>query len=120
MRSAHPPAARHPRGVRRWAHEREAWLWQEFQRDRATVRAGIQPGGALTPGARQALHRWFGNYRKAPEGWPYEAGYWVGMRIAAAYLDRSPDKAAAIEALIQARDPAAILSASGYAPTAPR
>ncbi len=104
----------------RWAREREAWLWQEFQRDRAAVRSGIQPGGALTPAARQALHRWFGNYRKAPEGWPYEAGYWVGMRIAAAYLDRSPNKAAAIETLIQARDPAAILSASGYAPTAPR
>jgi len=102
-----------------WAREREAWLWQEFQRDRATVRAGVQPDGALSAGARQALHRWFGNYRNAPQGWPYEAGYWVGMRIAAAYLDRSTDKAAAIETLIQARDPANILSMSAYAPTKP-
>ena len=103
----------------RWAREREAWLWQEFQRDRATVRGGVQPDGGLTPGARQALRRWFGNYRNAPQGWPYEAGYWVGMQIAAAYLNKSTDKATAIETLIQARDPGDILTKSRYAPTDP-
>lgn len=36
------------------------------------------------------------------------------MRIAEAYVERAPDKRAAIRELLELRDPAAILKASGY------
>jgi hypothetical protein len=98
-----------------WGRPREAWLWTEFQRDRAIVKAGKQPDGNLNDAANKAVHRWIGNYGDAPKGWPFEAGYWVGMQIAAAYVDRATDKRAAIDALIELRDPVAILEASGYA-----
>lgn len=99
-----------------WALEREAWLWREFQHDRDIVRRGTTAGGASNAEAGKAVARWFGNYQRAPEGWPYEAGYWVGMRIAQAYVSRSSDKKAAINTLIDLRDPAAILAQSGYDP----
>ena len=88
-----------------WARGREAWLWREFQRNRQTM---------LTDPDSPRFKRWFANYGAAPEGWPSEAGYWIGMRIAEAYVARSPDKRAAMDALIELRDPAAILDASGY------
>ena len=95
-----------------WARQREAWLWQEFQRDRQAMQAD---GASLRdPVASKRFRRWFVNYGAAPEGWPYEAGYWVGMRIAEAYVARAADKRAAIRELIALRDPAAILKASGY------
>lgn len=97
-----------------WARPQEAALWAQFQADRATVRAGTQPDGRMTPDARAARDRWFANYRKAPPGWPHEAGYWVGMRIAEAYLARAADKRAALDVLLKAEDPVAILAASGY------
>jgi hypothetical protein len=36
------------------------------------------------------------------------------MRIAEAYLARAADKSAALDVLLKAEDPAAILAASGY------
>jgi hypothetical protein len=66
------------------------------------------------PMASSRFLRWFANYGSAPEGWPYEAGYWVGMRIAEAYVAHAHDKHAAIRDLIELRDPGAILKASGY------
>ncbi len=97
-----------------WARPREAALWAQFLADRETVRAGLQADGSLSPDARAARSRWFANYRNAPAGWPHEAGYWIGMRIAEQYLARATDKAAALNALLNAEDPAAILRASGY------
>jgi hypothetical protein len=102
-----------------WGRAREAALWAEFEADRAVVRAGTGADGSTTKAADAAVRRWFGNYGAAPPGWPYEAGYWVGMRIAQGYLDRATDKRAAIETLLKAEDPAAILAASGYRPAAP-
>lgn len=99
----------------RWARAREAELWAQFQADRAIVRSGTGADGRLTAEARAARDRWFANYNKAPPGWPHEAGYWVGMRIAEAYLERAADKRAALEVLLAADDPAAILAASAYA-----
>jgi hypothetical protein len=64
--------------------------------------------------ARAAFHRWFANAGHAPEGWPYELGYWVGMRIAEAYVARAADPHRAMDELIEAKDPAAMLKASGY------
>jgi hypothetical protein len=97
-----------------WGRAREAWLWAEFERDRAIVKAGKLPDGNLNADANKSVHRWIGNYGDAPAGWPFEQGYWVGMQIAAAYVDRATDKQSAIDALIELRDPVAILKASGY------
>lgn len=97
-----------------WAREREAWLWQEFQRDRQAMLAERASG--QDPMASTRFRRWFANYGSAPAGWPYEAGYWVGMRIAEGYVAHATDKHAAIRELLVLRDPAAILAASGYAP----
>lgn len=79
-----------------WARQREAWLWQEFQRDRQAMLADSD--SPRKPTSSSHLKRWFANYGSAPEGWPYEAGYWVGMRIAEAYVARAADKRAAIRA----------------------
>jgi hypothetical protein len=57
----------------------------------------------------------FANHGNPPAGWPYEAGYWAGMRIAEACVARAADKRTAIRDLIELRDPAAILKAGGYA-----
>lgn len=93
-----------------WASQREAWLWQQFEADRRKLT------NPEDPAAEAIFKRWFANYGNAPEGWPFEAGYWVGMRIAESYVARASDKRAAIEALIAMEDPQAILAASGYAP----
>lgn len=95
-----------------WARQRESWLWQEFQRDRQAMQADSECLRKRSASPR--FRRWFANYGSAPEGWPYEAGYWVGMRIAEAYVARANDKHAAIRDLVELRDPGAILKASGY------
>jgi hypothetical protein len=95
-----------------WARPQEALLWQEFQRDRAAIRGGSGDVNKLV--ASPHFRRWFANCGSAPEGWPCEAGYWIGMRIAEAYVAQAADKRAAIRELIALRDPAAILAASGY------
>lgn len=93
-----------------WAREREAWLWQQFEADRRKLTDPEDPA------SEAIFKRWFANYGAAPEGWPFEAGYWIGMRIAESYVERATDKRAAIDALIAMEDPRAILAASGYAP----
>jgi hypothetical protein len=95
-----------------WARPREAWLWQEFQRDRQAIRGSNASVSELISSPH--FRRWFANCRSAPEGWPCEAGYWLGMRIAEAYVAHASDKRAAIRELLEFRDPAAILKASGY------
>ncbi len=95
-----------------WARQREAWLWQEFERDRKAMLADSD--SLRNPLSSSRFRRWFANYGSAPAGWPYEAGYWVGMRIAEAYVANAPDKPAAIRELLELRDPGAILKVSGY------
>ena len=96
-----------------WAAPQEQKLWQMFRADIAAAR----PEAAKTSpaAARTATHRWLENYGSAPPGWPYEAGYWVGMRIWRAYYDRAADKHAAIQEMLTWDDPDLILKASGYA-----
>lgn len=94
-----------------WARPQEAGLWQAFQRDRDAIKGGGDVNRLI---ASPHFRRWFANCGSAPEGWPCEAGYWVGMRIAEAYVARASDKRAAIRELIELRDPGAILKASGY------
>ncbi|KQV45161.1 basic secretory protein-like protein [Massilia sp. Root335] len=95
-----------------WARPQEAALWQAFQRDRAAIRGSGDGVNKLV--ASPHFRRWFANCGAAPDGWPCEAGYWIGMRIAEAYVARAADKRAALRALIELRDPDAILKASGY------
>lgn len=97
-----------------WARQREAWIWREFEADRKKVAAGTLPDGDLTPEAGKAFRRWFGNAGSPPPGWPDELGYWVGMRIAEAYLARATDPYPAIERLIDADSPKTLLAESGY------
>lgn len=95
-----------------WARQRESWLWQEFQRDRQAMLADSD--SLRNPITSPRFKRWFANCGAAPEGWPCEAGYWVGMRIAEAYVAHAPDKHAAIDKLLELQDPVAILKSSGY------
>jgi len=98
----------------KWARAREQWIWKEFQSDAAIVRAGAGPDGQLTERAQAAFRRWFGNAGDPPPGWPDELGYWVGMRIAQAYVAASSDQYEALDDLLQPDSPASILQKSGY------
>lgn len=59
--------------------------------------------------------RWLYN-QQGKDGWPGDLGYWVGYRVAKSYYNRTPDKVAAIKAIIEMRDPAAFLAESGWLP----
>lgn len=99
-----------------WGRAQEAEVWRRFQADREIVRRTRRPDGSFPDEGQAALSRWFGNARSAPPGMPSEAGYWVGMQIARAYVARAADPRRAIEALIRLESPARILADSGYAP----
>jgi len=99
-----------------WAKSREAQLWAEFEADRRRVAESRNGPFSAGNAGNAAIRRWFMNYGSAPAGWPSEAGYWVGMRIAEAFVARSGDRKAAIEILIAAQDPVEILRQSGYSP----
>lgn len=102
-----------------WASEREAWLWAEFQTDRQIVQEEIAQGANLenrTARMNAAAGRWIQNFRNAPEGWPHEAGYWIGRQIISAYLEQQDDPTAALLDLLSMSDPLAVLAASAYNP----
>ncbi|MEJ1935331.1 hypothetical protein WDZ92_34480 [Nostoc sp. NIES-2111] len=102
-----------------WAKANETWLWKEFEQDRQAL-VNERGDGAQLPDSPEGMarfKRWFANAGRPPEGWPSEAGYWIGMRIAQAYVNRAPDRGIAIRELIEMRDPLAILAASGYRPS---
>ena len=82
--------------VHAWAEPRARTLWAEF----AARRHGTSTKGWL--------------YDPAPgQGRPADLGYWVGYRIAKAYYDRSPDKAAAVRDMLTIEDFEAFLARSG-------
>ena len=95
-----------------WARQRESWLWEEFKRDRQVMQSDSE--SLRKPMSNPRFKRWFANCGIAPDGWPCEAGYWIGMRVAEAYVNRSSDKRAAIRKLLELNDPAAILKDSGF------
>lgn len=64
---------------------------------------------------KAAGSRWLYN-QQGKDGWPGDLGYWVGYRIAKAHYHRASDKAAAIKAIIEMRDPTAFLAESGWSP----
>lgn len=98
-----------------WAAPREVELWAEFQQDMAKTR-GVDLGAEPEPKAAVAAYlRWLANYKDAPPGWPYELGYWVGMRIWQSYYDRATDKRQAIRDMLDFEDAGTMLKRSGYA-----
>ena len=98
-----------------FALPREAELWKQFQADIALTRS-LTDKDDPPDGSPQALAymRWIGNYGSAPNGWPGELGYWIGMRIWERYYAAAPDKHAALAAMLAVRDPRAILKAGAY------
>lgn len=97
-----------------WAAPREAELWRQFEADLVTMRGArwdqVKPG---TPVAK-SLHRWVHNYGNAPKGWPSEAGYWIGQRVWQRWYERQPDKQAALRAMLDLKDPEAVLAAGRF------
>ncbi|HEY0114045.1 MAG TPA: hypothetical protein VGB59_12980 [Allosphingosinicella sp.] len=97
-----------------WAKAREAELWRHFTADLDTTRdEGLRSAADGSP-EQKAFLRWVGNYSRAPEGWPHEVGYWLGMRIWQSYFAAAPDKHKAIRDVLEWTDPEAVLKASGY------
>lgn len=100
-----------------FALPREAELWRQFEADIALTRTLSDDDATPRTAPQQAaLRRWIGNYGSAPDGWPYELGYWIGMRIWERYYAAAPDKHAALAAMLQVHDPRAILAAGRYRP----
>ena len=95
-----------------WAQPREGELWRMF---RADMLATSPDAAKRSPSAASAAtHRWVENYGSAPPGWPYEVGYWVGMRVWQSYYDASVDKHAAIRDMLTWDDPELVLKKSRY------
>ncbi|WBO22875.1 hypothetical protein [Sphingomonas abietis] len=100
-----------------WAQPREAELWRMFRAD--ILVAGPDAAKRSPSAASAATHRWVENYGSAPPGWPYEVGYWIGMRVWQSYYDAAVDKHAAIRDMLTWDDPELVLKKSRYAGGSP-
>lgn len=92
-----------------WAAPREAELWRQFEADLSITRAAGWDNLKRGTPVGDSFYRWIGNYSSAPQGWPSEAGYWMGQRIWQRWYDRQPDKQAALRRMLDLKDPTAIL-----------
>lgn len=96
-----------------WAAANQAMLWKQLRADLALTQ-GVDIWAAKHGApVYQAVRRWVGNYGDAPDGWPYEVGYWVGMQIWQAYFDAAKDKPAAVRRVLSIGDPEEVLAKSG-------
>jgi len=77
-----------------WAAPRETELWHQLQADLALF---DDPAHSTPEERDKALKRWVANYQNSPEGWPFEVGYWMGMRIWQRYVAASSDVHGATE-----------------------
>ncbi|MEL7218716.1 MAG: hypothetical protein AAGK01_09835 [Pseudomonadota bacterium] len=99
-----------------WATPRKDALFQQFHKDRQTLRESVARGETLatfSQEAQSALGRWHFNHGRVPEGWHSDLGYWIGRQIASAYVDQASDKRGAIRRLVEGMDPLAVLQGSG-------
>lgn len=96
-----------------WGAAHEAELWRQFEADLAAMQGA--PGSASARDRAAAFHRWIGNYGSAPEGWPGEAGYWVGQRIWERWYAKQPDKRAAIRRMLTLERLDEVLAGGPYA-----
>lgn len=96
------------------AHEAE--IWSQFVKDRAIAHSNFDADKGFTSAGNRAFAHWLynGASGKLP-GWETDMGYWLGMQIAKRFVERSADPHAALRELLALRDPARILSESGYA-----
>jgi hypothetical protein len=108
---APPSAAREA-----WAPQREAELWKQFSADLAAMRDFTWETMQTDKAAKATMRRWVENYGSAPDGWPFEAGYWMGMRIWERYVDAALDKRAALEDVLLWTDADAVLRRGSYRP----
>lgn len=83
----------------RWTAGRERQIGEAFLRDAKSYE----------------LSKWLYNGQGTVKA-PGDLGYWVGYGIAQSYYDRASDKQAALKALLELRDPDAILANSGWRP----
>ncbi len=100
-----------------WAASREAELWRQFEADLATTRGVKWSKRKWGTPVAASFDRWIGNYGSAPQGWPVEAGYWMGQRIWQRWYDRQPDKRVALREMLTMTDPAAIVAVGGFRET---
>ena len=93
-----------------WALPREQELWEQLSADIAL----LDEGDAVEPAEREAaMRRWVGNYGVAPDGWPYEVGYWMGMRIWQRFVAASPEIREAARQVIDWTDAREVLRIAG-------
>ena len=100
-----------------WALSRERQLFNEFMRDRQTMREhwrGAEPDAV----AVAAGTRWMWNQR-TDDGRPADLAYWIGQRIWHAYYQGHADKRAATRTMLDLPDPDKVLRESGYFSIAP-
>jgi hypothetical protein len=83
-----------------WALPREHDLWLEFQQ--------VMNG--------RDVSQWLYNQGSATPDRPGDLGYFIGYRIVQAYYTKTPDKTAALRDIIEMKDGADFLAASGYNP----
>lgn len=93
----------------------EAQIWAQFVKDRPVANRSFTLGKGFSGDGETAFNRWFYSDMGLPPGWKPDMGYWLGMQIAKAYVERSSDPHEAIRRLMALDDPAAILERSGYA-----
>lgn len=98
-----------------WAEPREAELWEAFQSDLALVENAAKTGEKVAE-ANAAAGRWVGNYGSAPDGWPSELGYWMGLRIWERYYEASGHKREALHRMLSIENPELILASGSYVP----
>jgi hypothetical protein len=100
-----------------WAAPREAELWRRFEADlelTRTLRDDAPPPRGSPQ--EQALRRWIGNYSAAPKGWPYELGYWIGLRIWERRYAAAADKRTVLAEMLNFRHSRAILATGAFKP----
>ena len=98
-----------------FARAHEAEIWAQFVKDRAIANRGFDNQKGFTKAGESAFSRWFYSDQGLPAGWKPDMGYWLGLQIAKAYVERAADPHAAIRELLALDDPAEILAKSGYA-----
>ena len=101
-----------------WAEANAEMLWSQYSSDRQTLKESSYQGGPFTDlpeEARAAFVRWHFNAGIAPEGWPVEAGYWIGRQIVSSYMENSNDPDADLRSLLTLQDPEAVLQRSKFA-----
>ena len=96
-----------------WAMPREAELVARLAADMDIVATATE---GTRPQAEAAMFRWVHNYGAAPDDWPSELGYWMGLRIWEGYWAQAKDKQDALMRMLTLENPREILAVARSAP----